>query len=112
MRLTPFSPLRNADVSKISNVNRNGDDDLSGQSTWLVVPYFVIYTAMYLINTLVTPLLLLERSCIHQLPDTEGRFCRGVNYSFEVCTEFGVLRDFWDFGFLGGFYLFWGGGDF
>ena len=39
------------------------------QSTWLVVPYFTVYATMFVINTVISPILLLERSCINSLPD-------------------------------------------
>ena len=41
-------------------------------STWLVAPYFLIYFIMFIINTLVWPLQLMERACINGLPEDEA----------------------------------------
>lgn len=52
--------------------------DLDIPSTWLVAPYFMLYFIMYVVNVLVWPLQLMERSCIALLPADQS-----VLYTFD-----------------------------
>lgn len=67
---------------------QNGDETEQQKrpSYWLITPYFMLYFTTFIINTLVWPLLIMERYCVEN-NHLENKFLFTVNFSATSCID-------------------------